>query len=223
MCRKISRLAIFDLDGTLLDTIGDLAAACNYMLAQRGLPLHSREEYHKMVGNGILKLVERALPEHLRSTDYVMAAREDLLAYYVANIDRYTRPYDGIREVLHTLQEEGWCLAVASNKFDSGTKKLVASIFPEVQFKAIYGNREGFPLKPDAALVELIMKECGAERTSTTMIGDSGVDMQTAKSGGVRSIGCTWGFRSHAELEENGADYIVDNPLEILQILNQYN
>ena len=223
MSVKTNRLAIFDLDGTLLDTIGDLAAACNYMLAERGLATHTREEYHKMVGNGILKLVERALPEQLRTTEYVLAAREDFLAYYVANIDRYTRPYDGIREVLHALQEEGWSLAVASNKFDSGTKQLVASIFPEVKFKAIYGNREGFPLKPDAALVELIMKECGAERTSTTMIGDSGVDMQTAKSGGVRSIGCTWGFRSRAELEENGADYIVDSPLEILQILNQYN
>ena len=214
-----NKLAIFDLDGTLLDTIGDLAEACNYMLSLRGLAPHTREEYHTMVGNGILKLVERALPEELRSTDYVMAAREDFLAYYVEHIDCYTRPYDGIREVLHTLQEEGWTLAVASNKFDSGTKQLVASIFPEVAFKAIYGNREDFPLKPDAALIELIMKECGAERETTTMIGDSGVDMQTAKNGGVRSIGCSWGFRSRTELEENGADVIVDNPLEILQVL----
>jgi phosphoglycolate phosphatase len=172
-----------------------------------------------MVGNGILKLVERALPEQLRTTEYVLAAREDFLAYYVANIDRYTRPYDGIREVLHTLQEESWTLAVASNKFDSGTKQLVASIFPEVDFRAIYGNKEGFPLKPDAALIDLIIKECGAEREATTMIGDSGVDMQTAKNGGVRSIGCTWGFRSRAELEEWDADVIVDSPLEILQVL----
>ena len=219
MNNQANRLAIFDLDGTLLDTIGDLAEACNYMLAMRGLAPHTRDEYHKMVGNGILKLVERALPEPLRTTDYVLAAREDFLAYYVANIDRYTRPYDGIREVLHTLQDEGWTLAVASNKFDSGTKQLVASIFPEVAFKAIYGNREGFPLKPDAALVELIIDECGAERETTTMIGDSGVDMQTAKNGGVRSIGCTWGFRSREELEQNGADIIVDNPLEILKVL----
>ncbi|MBR0338921.1 MAG: HAD family hydrolase [Alistipes sp.] len=222
MNAKNNRLAIFDLDGTLLDTIGDLAEACNHMLTLRGLATHTREEYHKMVGNGILKLVERALPEHLRTHDYVMAAREDFLAYYIDHIDRYTRPYDGIREVLHTLQDEGWTLAVASNKFDSGTKHLVASIFPEVKFKAIYGNREDFPLKPDAALVELIMKECQAEREMTTMIGDSGVDMQTAKNGGVRSIGCTWGFRSRTELEENGADYIVDSPLEILQILNNF-
>ena len=219
MTTRENRLAIFDLDGTLLDTIGDLAEACNHMLRLRGLATHSREEYHKMVGNGILKLVERALPEHLRYAEYVMAAREDFLAYYVEHIDCYTRPYEGIREVLHTLQEEGWTLAVASNKFDSGTKQLVSSIFPEVEFKAVYGNREDFPLKPDAALVELIMKECGAEREMTTMIGDSGVDMQTAKRGGVRSIGCTWGFRSRTELEENGADIIIDTPIEILQVI----
>lgn len=214
-----NKLAIFDLDGTLLDTIGDLAAACNHMLSLRGLAPHTREEYHKMVGNGILKLVERALPEELRSTEYVLAAREDFLAYYVEHIDCYTRPYDGIREVLHTLQEDGWTLAVASNKFDDGTQRLVRSIFSEVEFKAVYGNRENFPLKPDAALIELIMEECGAVRETTTMIGDSGVDMQTAKNGGVRSIGCTWGFRSREELEQNGADIIVDNPLEILSVI----
>jgi phosphoglycolate phosphatase len=172
-----------------------------------------------MVGNGILKLVERTLPEELRSTEYVLAAREDFLAYYVEHIDCYTRPYDGIREVLHALQEKGWTLAVASNKFDDGTQRLVSSIFSEVEFKAVYGNRENFPLKPDAALIELIMEECGAVRETTTMIGDSGVDMQTAKNGGVRSIGCTWGFRSREELEQNGADIIVDNPLEILNVI----
>ena len=214
-----NKLAIFDLDGTLLDTIGDLAEACNHMLSLRSLAPHTREEYHKMVGNGILKLVERALPEERRSPEYVMAAREDFLAYYVEHIDCYTRPYDGIREVLHTLQEEGWTLAVASNKFDDGTQRLVSSIFSEMEFKAVYGNRENFPLKPDAALIELIMEECGAVRETTTMIGDSGVDMQTAKNGGVRSIGCTWGFRSREELEQNGADIIVDNPLEILSVI----
>lgn len=214
-----NRLAIFDLDGTLLDTIGDLAEACNHMLALRGLGLHTREEYAQMVGNGILNLVMRALPEELRTTEYVAAAREDFLAYYTANIDRYTAPYEGIREVLHTLQNEGWRMAVASNKFDEGTKQLVASIFPEVDFKAVYGNREGFPLKPDKALLDIIIKECEATAETTTMIGDSGVDMQTARNAGVRSIGCSWGFRSREELEKYGADYIVDKPTELLSIL----
>ena len=214
-----NRLAIFDLDGTLLDTIGDLAEACNYMLSLRELGSHTREEYAKMVGNGILNLVKRALPEELRTDEYVMAARADFLDFYTANIDRHTRPYDGIYEVLHTLQEEGWSLAVASNKFDEGTQKLVRSIFPDIHFSAIYGNKEGFPLKPDAALLDLIMKECDADVATTWMIGDSGVDIQTAKNAGVRSIGCSWGFRPRTELEEFGADYIVDTPSEILQIL----
>jgi phosphoglycolate phosphatase len=213
------RLAIFDLDGTLLDTIGDLAEACNHMLGLRGLGSHSREEYRAMVGNGILRLVERALPEHLRNTEYVAEARHDFLAYYIEHIDQYSRPYEGICEVLQTLQSEGWTLAVASNKFDAGTKKLIGSFFPDIHFKAVYGNREGFPLKPDAALVELIMEECGATRETTYMIGDSGVDVEAAKNGGVCSVGCTWGFRAREELEERGADIIVDRPLELLRVL----
>jgi phosphoglycolate phosphatase-like HAD superfamily hydrolase len=134
------KLAIFDLDGTLLDTIGDLAEACNYMLSLRNLGSHTREEYAKMVGNGILNLVKRALHEEFRSEEYVMAARADFLDYYTSNIDLYTHPYDGIREVLHALQDDGWSLAVASNKFDEGTQKLVQTIFPEVAFKAVYGK-----------------------------------------------------------------------------------
>lgn len=214
-----NRLAIFDLDGTLLDTIGDLSEACNHMLSLRGLSLHTREEYAKMVGNGILNLVKRALPEELRTEEYVAAARADFLDYYTTNIDRYTHPYEGIYEVLRTLQSEGWSLAVASNKFDEGTQKLVRTIFPDIHFSAIYGNKEGFPLKPDAALLDLIMRECSATAETTCMIGDSGVDIQTAKNAGVRSIGCSWGFRPRTELEEYGADIIVDNPSEILQIL----
>lgn len=215
----MNKLAIFDLDGTLLDTIGDLAEACNHMLGLRGLGSHTCEEYRKMVGNGILRLVERALPEHLRTPEYVAEARRDFVAYYIDHIDRHTHPYDGIREVLHSLQNGGWVLAVASNKFDAGTKKLIANIFPEITFKAIYGNREGFPLKPDAALLELIMAECGATSKTTFMIGDSGVDIQTAKAAEVRSVGCSWGFRPRMELEECGADFIADNPSELLQIL----
>lgn len=214
-----NKLVVFDLDGTLLDTIGDLSEACNYMLGLRGLGSHTCNEYRTMVGNGILRLVERALPEELRTPDYVAKARQDFIDYYIEHIDCYSHPYDGIREVLHSLQDNGWVLAVASNKFDAGTKKLIANIFPEIVFKAIYGNREGFPLKPDAALLNLIMKECGASPKTTFMVGDSGVDIQTAKGAGVRSVGCSWGFRSRMELEECGADIIIDKPLELLRIL----
>jgi phosphoglycolate phosphatase len=121
--------------------------------------------------------------------------------------------------VLHTLQGDNWKLAIASNKFDDGTKRLVSKLLPDIHFTAVYGNREGFPLKPDATLLELIMKECGAVHESTTMVGDSGIDIKAAKNAKIRSIGCSWGFRSRSELEEYGADFIVDNPLELLQIL----
>lgn len=219
MPQILNKLVIFDLDGTLLETIGDLSEACNYMLGLRGLGSHTCEEYRAMVGNGILRLVERALPEHLRTPEYVADARRDFLAYYIDHIDCHTHPYDGIREVLQKLQQDGWILAVASNKFDAGTKKLIANIFPDITFKAVYGNREGFPLKPDAALLDLIMEECGATRETTFMVGDSGIDIETAKNAAVRSVGCSWGFRSREELVECGADYIADKPIELLNLI----
>ena len=212
-------LAIFDLDGTLLDTIGDLAAACDYMIALRQLGDHTLEEYRKMVGNGITNLVSRALPAELRSTEYVERARRDFLEYYCDHIDIYTRPYDGIHEVVRILQERGWSLAVASNKFDEGTKRLVAKFFPDINFQAVHGNREGFPLKPDKALLDIIISECNSSPELCYMIGDSGVDIECAKSVGAHSIGCSWGFRPRAELEEHGAEVIADNTSELLQIL----
>ena len=214
-----NRLVIFDLDGTLLDTIGDLAEACNHMLRLRSLAEHTREEYCQMVGNGILNLVKRALPEEFRTPDYVEEARQDFLAYYVENIDRYTRPYDGIREVLHTLQSEGYVLAVASNKFDDGTQRLVKSLFPEVSFKAIYGNREGFPLKPDAQLIEEIMQLGGATNSECVMVGDSAVDIQTAHNAGITSIAVSWGFRSMEELEQANPDHIATSVEQLRHIL----
>lgn len=216
---KKENLAIFDLDGTLLDTIGDLAVACDYMLALRELPSHTIEEYRAMVGNGIMRLVERALPEELRTKEYVAEARRDFLEYYFDHIDIHTRPYEGVHTVLRTLQERGWRLAVASNKFDVGTKRLVAKFFPDIHFTSVYGNREGFPLKPDKALLDIIIEECNSTPEQCYMVGDSGVDMECARNAGTHSVGCSWGFRSREELVASGAEKIADTPLECLQIL----
>ena len=216
---KKENLAIFDLDGTLLDTIGDLAVACDYMLALRELPSHTIEEYRAMVGNGIMRLVERALPEELRTKEYVAEARRDFLEYYFDHIDIHTRPYEGVHTVLRTLQERGWRLAVASNKFDAGTKRLVAKFFPDIHFTSVYGNREGFPLKPDKALLDIIIEECNSTPEQCYMVGDSGVDMECARNAGTHSVGCSWGFRSREELVESGAEKIADTPSECLQIL----
>lgn len=214
-----NRLFIFDLDGTLLNTIGDLAVGCDYMLSLRGLKTHTYEEYCSFVGNGIMRLVERALPEELRTEDYIKAARKDFVDYYIDHIDAHTVPYDGMVDLVYTLQRRGAKLAVASNKFQAGTEKLIKKFFPEIDWVEICGNREGVPLKPDKALVDMILDKAGVERQGCVMIGDSGVDIQTAHNAGITSVGVSWGFRSRSELKENGADYIADDATELLHIL----
>lgn len=212
-------LAIFDLDGTLLDTIGDLAAACNRMLAQRGLSEHTYDDYCRFVGNGILRLVERALPEELRTPEYIAAARVDFIRFYLGAIDRHTKPYAGIPELLAELTRRGVRLAVASNKFQQGTEQLVRRFFPAIPFDVVFGQRPGVPLKPDPAVVEEILALTGVARERVLYVGDSGIDMQTARAAGVRSVGVTWGFRSREELRLAGADALVDRSEELLRLL----
>ena len=214
-----TELVIFDLDGTLLDTIGDLAVACNAMLARRGLPGHTYADYCHFVGNGILRLVERALPEELRTPDEVAAARADFVAYYTDHIDLHTRPYDGIPELLDELHARGIRLAVASNKFQRGTEKLIRRYFPGLPFEAVLGQRPDVPLKPDPAVVEEILAATGVPRERVLYVGDSGIDMLTAAAARVRSAGVTWGFRAREELQEAGAGALVDRPAELLALL----
>ena len=203
-----TRLVIFDLDGTLLDTIGDLAVACNASLAMRGLPQHSYDDYCGFVGNGIMRLVERALPEPLRTPENVALMRADFVRCYTEHIDARTRPYEGVPELLARLSQRGLRLAVASNKFQAGTEKLVRRFFPE-----------GVPLKPDPAVAETILSLTETPPGQALFVGDSGIDILTAKAAGIRSAGVTWGFRSRTELEEAGADHIVDRAEEILALL----
>lgn len=210
------KLVIFDLDGTLLNTIGDLAEAANEMLRLRNLPQHDYPTYCTFVGNGIMRLVERALPEELRTAAYVAAARQDFLDYYINHIDRKTCPYAGIPELLKALQRRGIRLAVASNKFQAGTEKLIRSFFPEIRFEVVFGQRPDVPLKPDPAVVEEILSITGVAREEVLYVGDSGVDMLTAHAAGVRSVGVSWGFRTREELLDAQADRIVDSAEEIL-------
>ena len=214
-----NQLIIFDLDGTLLNTIGDLAVGCDHMLSLRGLPTHSYEEYCTFVGNGIMRLVERALPEELRTEEYVKAARRDFVEFYIDNIDRHTVPYEGMVELVEQLQMKGAKLAVASNKFQAGTEKLIRKFFPTIEWVEICGNREGVPLKPDTALVDMIIEKAGVERKNCTMVGDSAVDIQTARNAAIRSVGVSWGFRSREELEQAGADHITDTVEELTTLL----
>ena len=209
-------IVIFDLDGTLLNTIGDLAASVDYVMRSRNLPEHTDAEYRQMVGGGIKRLVERALPAELAANEaYVDECVTQFRRYYVDNIDRHTRPYEGMCELLRELGSRGASVAVASNKFQHGTERLVAKFFGDVDFVAIEGNREGAPLKPDPQIVNNILQKAGVEHAKTVMIGDAGIDIRTAAAAGIDSVGVSWGFRFAEELFEAGATRVVTTAAEL--------
>ena len=213
------RLAIFDLDGTLLDTVADLANATNQALAQCGYPTHPTDAYYQFVGNGINKLFFRALPEEARTEENVMRIRSLFVPYYNEHNADDSRPYPGVSELLRTLQAQGILIAVASNKYQQATTKIVGQFFPDIRFAAVYGQREGVAIKPDPAIVADILNDTGISRADTIYIGDSGVDMQTARNAEVESIGVSWGFRSIDELIDNGAEHIVHHAGEIAALI----
>lgn len=215
------KLVIFDLDGTLLDTIGDLSAACDAVLSARRLPRHTWDGYRRMVGNGIRRLVERALPESMRDDVTIESVREQFVEYYIDHIDVHTRPYDGIAEVVGQLAERGVRLAVVSNKFQAGTEKLIRRFFGDTEFLAVYGQREGVPLKPDPQADLEIMRMAEADASEVLHIGDSSVDIATAKAAGVRSVGVVWGFRPREEIVAAGADFVAESAADILKIVEK--
>lgn len=217
--KQAIKIILFDLDGTLLNTIADLAASTNYALKKYHYPEQELSAYNYFVGNGITKLIERALPEKERTPSIIQKIREEFLAYYQQHKTDYTRPYPGIPELLHTLRERKFKLAVASNKYHQGTIELIRHYFGTDLFDRVSGQRENIPVKPDPSIVREILSSTDTKPEEALYIGDSGVDMQTAANSNVTSIGVTWGFRSREELEENGACHLVDRPEEILKYI----
>ena len=217
----MKQLAIFDHDGTLLDTVADLANATNQALQQCGYPTHPVEAYYQFVGNGINKLFARALPAEYSTEENVLRIRALFVPYYNEHNADCSRPYPGVVELLRALQDDGVQLAVASNKYHEATLKLVRHFFPDIRFAAIYGQREGVPIKPAPDIVHDILRDTGIAKEKTLYIGDSGVDMQTASNAGVESVGVTWGFRSEEELREHGAAHIVRIADEIKNIIGK--
>ena len=214
----MKELVIFDLDGTLLNTIADLGNAANHTLEALGLPQHNLDEYRLMVGNGMRKLIMRALPDEKAADDaFVDSTLASFLEYYADHIDIYTKPYPGIPELIKDLSNDGYKLAVASNKIQAGAEKLIAKFFPDIPFVAVMGNSPQYPLKPDAALVEYIMGKAGTDRAHTIMVGDSGTDIQTARNAGIPVIAVSWGFRPRTEL--TSADYIADTTRQVHKII----
>lgn len=216
----MKRLVIFDLDGTLLNTIADLANSTNHALNQLGYPTHEPEEYNFMVGNGINKLFERALPEGEKTEENVLRVRREFIPYYDQHNADESRPYPGIPELLETLQAKGIQLAVASNKYQAATEKLIAHYFPNIKFIAVFGQRDGVNVKPDPAIVEDILRISGTSKKEVLYVGDSGVDMQTARNAGVTACGVTWGFRPLAELESFNPRYIIEVPQLISDLIS---
>lgn len=214
----MKHLVIFDLDGTLLDTIRDLAEAANHTLDQLSLPKHSLEAYRNMVGNGIEKLLERAMPQEERNPDIILMALKIFKDYYNSHLTDYSVPYPGIREMLKDLSARGINLAVTSNKYQEAVTEIITTVFPEIEFKAILGKQEGIPAKPDPSIVFEVLAKVPTPKAEVLYVGDSGVDMETAMRACVESVGVTWGFRPVRELRAANADHIVNSPADIVDI-----
>lgn len=235
-------VCIFDLDGTLLNTISDLGTACNHALAAFGFPLHSLDEYPHLVGNGVNRLIERALPAGHKDEATVLSLREVFVPYYDTHNCVHTQPYKGIPELLRTLKQRGFRLAVASNKYQAATAQLVEHFFPDT-FDVVFGERPNVPRKPDPQIVRDILTRLSTinSQPSTSLntkpstlnfsqhstlntqliiyIGDSLVDVQTARNAGLPVIACTWGFCSESELEAARPDYLARHPADILSFI----
>lgn len=212
----MTRLIIFDLDGTLLDTREDIANACNYALKKCGCPERDIQEYNMLVGRGIYNLFRQALPEDKRDDEMIMKMKSHFVPYYNSHIDDCTRPYPGITDMLDTLSAEGIAFAIASNKYQAGTEALIDKFFSSYTFVRILGQREGKPIKPDPEIVREAMTGIeGISPEEVIYCGDSDVDMQTGINAGVRAIGVTWGFRTEEELSAYKPWLLVGFPAEI--------
>lgn len=214
----MKKLVIFDLDGTLLNTIDDLGTACNEALRRAGFPTHPMTAYPFFVGNGIRKLVERAIPDGLKDEENISLVLQYFKEYYNDHNADLTKPYPGIPEMLEELNSRGIKLAVASNKYNEATEKLIRDYFPNIQWAAIQGQKPDVPLKPDPSIVFEILSQTPTPKADVLYVGDSGVDMETARRACVDSCGVSWGFRPVEELRRAYADHIVTSPEAIVEI-----
>lgn len=217
----MKRLVIFDLDGTLLNTIKDLGEAANYALRSFGFPEHALSSYPFFVGNGVTRLLERVLPDYARSDEQVKLMRERFRDYYDEHNTDFTEPYPGIAELLAELRRMDVAVAVASNKYQEAVEKLIRHYFPDIEWAAIEGQKDDVPVKPDPSIVFEILAKVPTPKSEVLYVGDSGVDMETARRACVESVGVDWGFRPVKELREYHAENIVASPAAILPIVSR--
>ncbi len=209
--------AIFDLDGTLADTLEDLADAVNYGLSALGCPPRPLESFKRMVGDGAPTLCWRALPDDRK--DLADELYKGFSSEYESRHLNKSRLYDGISETVAALRDAGVTLAVATNKPHDAARKIISGLLPDAGFYAVLGSCRERPKKPDPTIIREILAGLPAEDNTVYMIGDSNVDVRTAKNAGIISIGCAWGFRGSAELIAENADYIAEKPQDIADII----
>ena len=210
------KAVIWDLDGTLLNTLDDLAASTNAALEQNGLPLRTTDEVRQFVGNGVHKLIERAVPELGAEHPKFQQVLDGFVAHYGAHSKDHTGPYDGIMEALDTLAAQGVKLAIVSNKIDFAVKALSRDYFGDRMLSAV-GDDPSRRKKPAPDSVLEAMRQLGVSGEECVYVGDSDVDVITARNAGIPCVGVTWGFRSEACLREAGAEYVAHNPQELLE------
>jgi len=212
----MKKLVIFDLDGTLLNTIADLGYACNHALRSLGFSEHALATYNYMVGNGVRKLIERAEPDADPETidNLLKLFRE----YYDEHSTDHTTPYPGMRDLLTKLHDKGIAIAIASNKYQAAVDRIIPHFFPDIPFAAVMGQTDDRPVKPDPSVVFAILNKYPTAKNDVLYVGDSAVDIETARRACVDSVGVTWGFRPVSELRGAYADHIVSSPDEIFNL-----
>lgn len=212
----MKQLVIFDLDGTLLNTIADLGNACNYALKKGGYSEHPLSAYNYMVGNGVRRLMERAAPD--ATPEHIESLLKHFRTYYDDHCTDLTKPYPGIPELLGHLTSRGIRVAVASNKYQAAVDKIINHFFPGIPFATLHGERPDVPKKPDPSVVFAVLSDSPTPKAGTMMVGDSAVDMETARRACIESVGVTWGFRPVSELRSAYADHIVSDTSAILDL-----
>ena len=213
---------VFDLDGTLIDSAADLGNAVNRVLEKNGFPIHEIHRYRSFIGDGAEMMVRSALPENSRHEDILSRCLEQFLVDYYENFDVDTVLYEGIPDLLDFLSESSVKLSILTNKPDEIAKKFLESVLSNWSFDIVVGQRNGLPKKPDPSGARLISRELNVIPGKTVYFGDSGIDMKTAVSAGMLPIGVLWGFRGKEELLSNGAEYIIEKPLDIKDYIEFY-
>jgi phosphoglycolate phosphatase len=210
---------IFDMDGTLLDTLSDIAATMNHVLRSHVWPEHNIDEYRLLVGEGIDNLISRSIPPENRQDDMIASLVLEYRKYYAGHWADNTTVYPGINDLISELEKIKISMSVLSNKSDVFTKKMAESFFPKTRFAAVIGSMPGKPNKPDPTSAAVIADIVGVRPAEMIFLGDSAIDMKTAVAAGMRPIGVLWGFRSRDELVSSGASSVISAPMDLLDLL----